>query len=140
MELLLMLFVGALAGSMAGVLNGLLGSALWKSQASDNAKWPLRSVTRELAALAVYLFAGAMIGLLFWSSWGLTAIISVPWWLRGASFATLCWLALCCPLVALQALSARVTWRFVAKTALDSLLLCVVVGLACAWNWAKSGP
>lgn len=139
-----MLFAGALAGSLAGALNGLISSTIHShfqiaASAATPMTWRRPTLLRQLVSLAVHLLAGLALSFLFWLSWGLTAIISVSWWTRGLSFAALTWVALCCPLLALQILNAQLPARFFSQAARESLISCVVVGMACAWNWAK-GP
>ena len=133
MDLVNILFHGALAGVSAGVLAGFLAPIFI---APTDAPWRDRKLAHDLAAVALHLIAGIALALLFWLSWGLTAIVGVPWWQRGGAFALLAWIALVIPLLTVQLLYARMGWRWFAKFAFDGLLTCALVGLACAWSWS----
>jgi hypothetical protein len=139
MELREILFVGALAGFVASALNTVFWQPLWAAltQKMTARSGSLRSpsVGLHLVSLVLHLTAGLILGLLFWLSWGLTGIVSVPWWLRGLSFAGLTWGALCVPLLLSQIVSSRVSVALVCKSAIEWLTTCVLVGLACAWSW-----
>lgn len=141
MELSAVIFAGALAGFAASALNNILWQPLWVALSSAgngaNLAWRAPSVTAYLASVAVHLIAGIALGLLFWLSWGLTGIVSVSWWFRGLSFAALTWIALCVPLLLSQFVSARTAPSLLTKIALEWLTTCTLVGLACAWSWAK---
>jgi len=133
MDLVAVLFYGALAGLSAGVLTEFIATYLVNDKV---APWRERRLAHELAAVALHLLAGIALALLYWLSWGLTAIVGVEWWQRGMAFALLTWAALVLPLLATQLLYARVGWRWFVQFALDGLLTCAIVGLACAWTWS----
>lgn len=133
MDFIVVLFYGALAGLSAGALSGFFAPYFI---AQSEALWRDRKLAHELAAIAVHLAAGIVLALLFWLSWGLAAIVGVPWWQRGGAFALLTWTALVLPILAIQALCMRVGWRWFVNFAFDGLLTCTLVGLACAWSWS----
>ena len=60
---------------------------------------PSRSRTQQLDVLdaLLHMLCGTGLGLLFWLSWGLAAVVDVPWWVRGLTFGGLCWLRWRCP-------------------------------------------
>jgi hypothetical protein len=136
-ELAYHLFTGALAAVLAGLFNTVAAPALAVLRTGDRHQWREPSLSSQLATLTVYLLVGIGLGLLFWLSWGLTAIVGVPWWLRGSVFALLFWLVCCVPLLAMQLLSLRLSWKTTAAFAVDWLVIFASVGLACAWTWAK---
>jgi uncharacterized membrane protein YedE/YeeE len=142
MELRAVVLAGALAGFTASALNSILWQPLWmavskNSTHSESPHWRSPSVSLHLASVLLHLVAGSILGLLFWLSWGLTGIVSIPWWVRGLSFAGLTWIALCVPLLLSLVVSARISSALLAKSAMEWLTTCVLVGLACAWSWAE---
>lgn len=135
MDLLLVLLHGALAGLSAGALAGFIAAYIVDGDL-NNPLWRKRTLAHELTAVAAHLLTGVVLALLFWLSWGLTAIVGVAWWQRGLTFAALAFGALVLPLLAIQALYMRVNARWFAAFAVDGVLTCAMVGLACAWTWS----
>jgi len=131
MEFGTVVVTGALAGMLAGALNGLIWGLFWR------ASWRPQTLALHLATIGAHLLAAIALSSLFWLSWGLTAIVSVAWWTRGLSFALLCWAALCVPLLVSQLLSSRQSGTLILKSALEWLITCALVGLACAWTWTN---
>src|SRR5688572_22730789 len=94
-----------LMGSLSGLVSVLVHSVLYSIYEL------VRSRGTAIASLQMtdaflHLVCGTGLGLLFWLSWGLAAIATVPWWVRGLSFAGLCWSALSLPVVLNAWLSA----------------------------------
>jgi hypothetical protein len=139
MELSYQLFVGSAAAVFAGLINALIAPVYVHLRTSTRRDWQSPSFQAQLLSLAAYLWAGIGIGLLFWLSWGLAAVVGVPWWQRGAAFGLLVWGAVCVPLLAIQRLATRTEWQVVLIAAIEWLITLVVTGLACAWGWAE-GP
>lgn len=138
MELSYHLFTGALAAVLAGLFNTAAFPLLSKLRTNGVKHWREPSLPSQLATLTLYLFVGAGLGLLFWLSWGLTAIVGVPWWLRGSAFALILWCVCCLPLLAMQLLALKTHWSVALTFALDWLVIFFAAGLACAWTWAKA--
>jgi hypothetical protein len=137
LELSYHLFTGALAAVLAGLFNTAVQSLpIFRTKGSQ--QWREPSLPSQLATLTIYLFVGVGLGLLFWLSWGLTAIVGVPWWQRGSAFALILWCVCCLPLLAMQLLTLRSHWSTVAAFAVDWLVIFLAVGLSCAWTWAKA--
>ncbi|HLS80285.1 MAG TPA: hypothetical protein VK025_02665 [Steroidobacter sp.] len=133
-----------LTGSLSGLLSVLIHSVLCAgmelirgSPAADAPAAPPPSSSVEARGALLHMLCGAGLGLLFWLSWGLAAVVAVPWWLRGASFASLCWLALAAPIIADQLLAKRITRSTAVLTASRWATTCMIAGLACAWSWAR---
>ena len=133
----MILLAGALAGGAVGAFNGLWWAILGPLFATPvaEAQWRVPTLSRHLLSILVHLFAGLGLGALFWLSWGLAAVVNVPWWKRGLSFALLAWLVLAIPVLVSQALTVRLSKRLAVKTAVEWLFTCSAVGLACAWSW-----
>jgi hypothetical protein len=139
MELMYLLFVAALATVLASAVNLAL-APIWsrmRGQGSHGAYGNAFSV--QFTGLIVQLGAGILAGFLFWLSWGLAAVIGVPWWLRGASFGVAVWSAGCLPVLVGQVVLARGHWLAALATALEWLTTFLLVGLACGWSWSR-GP
>jgi hypothetical protein len=74
-------------------------------------------------------------GCLYWLSWGLAAVVGVDWWWRGLGFGVVCALGIVLPSLVTLSLVGR-------EPRLQSIALssrwrttCLLVGLACAWQW-----
>jgi hypothetical protein len=122
--------VGVLAHSVVYSVYGLISS---RGTAAD---------TLQLTDAFLHLMCGTGLGLLFWLSWGLAGLVEVPWWVRGVTFASLCWLPISLPAVLNAWLSAQPTRGLSAKSmaAMASrwATTCLVAGLTCAWSWERS--
>lgn len=130
-----------MAAGAAGGLFALLLAALvtpWLHQA--DAESGELADTRALRAIQALLslFAAAVLGALYWLSWGLAAVVNVPWWLRGVAFAAVCWLALAVPVLLALRTRIAIRRRTLSAAGLEWLLVCVGAGLACAWTAARS--
>lgn len=121
------------AGATGGVLAALLLRLVWRtrvSQQTDPGEW------REAQFLILHAAWGVGLGLLFWLSWGLTAIVGVSWWLRGAIFGLLCGGVLAVPILWLGRVLLAWRWRTLSAVFADALGTSILAGLLCAWSWA----
>jgi hypothetical protein len=137
MQLSYLLVMGGLSGLVAVLAHSVVYSLfeLIRSRSTDMG-------SLQLTDAVLHLLCGAGLGLLFWLSWGLAAIVQVPWWLRGLTFATLCWLPISLPAVLnawLSALPARgLSAKTMAMMASRWAMTCLIAGLTCAWSWERS--
>jgi hypothetical protein len=133
MELSYLLLTGSLSG-----LVSILGHSLFWS-AVELMRPPTRHTYANLPVLEVvlHMLCGVGLSLMFWLSWGLAAIVDVPWWLRGLSFGGVCIVALVLPLIINTAASRQLDRGQVAVIATRWITTCLVAGLACAWSWAR---
>lgn len=127
-----------LTGSLGALISILAQVVFW----SIVAAWRPRTHTSQLAQLdvpevLVHMMAGVGLGLLFWLSWGLTAIVGVTWQWRGLAFGGLTWLALVAPAIASVTLARQFSMPIFMASAARWLTTCVIVGLACAWSWQR---
>lgn len=127
-----------LTGSLGGLISILTQVVVW----SIVAAWVPRARESQLAQLdlleiLLHMLAGVGLGLLFWLSWGLTAIVDVSWGWRGLAFGGLIWLALAVPAVASVTATRQLGMQTLVAFAARWLITCVIVGLACAWNWQR---
>ena len=129
-----------LTGSLSGLISILAHSIVWSGVELA------RGATKHAAGLAavavsealLHMLCGIGLGLFFWLSWGLAALVAVPWWVRGLSFAALCWFVLTVPTLLELAFAQRLSraQRRVDRLALGHDLhhcrsgLCVELGAA----------
>ncbi|HYM33891.1 MAG TPA: hypothetical protein VET48_00775 [Steroidobacteraceae bacterium] len=139
MELTQLIFTGALAAVLANVFNAIVLPSLTRLREKSRDAWREPSGTAQFATLSVHLCAGVGLGVLFWLTWGLAAVVGVPWWLRGVLFGTAIWCAICLPLLAMQLIALRTHWSIAVYNAIEWLITLNAAGIACGWTWAK-GP
>jgi hypothetical protein len=96
--------------------------------------------TLQLTDALLHLICGAGLGLLFWLSWGLAGLVEVPWWVRGVTFASLCWLPISLPAMLNAWISAPrgLSTQTIAAMASRWATTCLIAGLTCAWSWERS--
>lgn len=135
MELTYLLFMGALSG-LVGVLAHSVVYSLFELIRSRGAE----STTLQLTDAFLHLVCGAGLGLLFWLSWGLAGLVEVPWWMRGVTFASLCWFSISLPAVLNAWLGAQraISAKALAAMASRWATTCLIAGLTCAWSWERS--
>jgi hypothetical protein len=129
-----------LTGSLSGLISILAHSIVWSGVELA------RGATKQAAGLAavavsealLHMLCGIGLGLFFWLSWGLAALVAVPWWVRGLSFAALCWFVLTVPMLLELAFAQRLSPRRAALTASRWATTCIIAGLACAWSWERA--
>ena len=94
MDLTYLMLTGSLSGLVSVLLHSIVASA--RTSVRAGAPWyrRCRLPTRCCTCSTAPGFA-----LLFWLSWGLAAVVDVPWWVRGLSFGSLCWLSFAVPSV-----------------------------------------
>nr|WP_298718244.1 hypothetical protein [uncultured Steroidobacter sp.] len=134
-ELSYLLIMGSLSGLVAVLAHSVLHSLYQLVHAGDS---PASAVSFTDAFL--HLVCGTGLGLLFWLSWGLAGIVDVPWWIRGLSFAMLCWVPVSLPAVIAAWLSAApgLSTKTMALMASRWATTCLIAGLAFAWSWERS--
>lgn len=134
MELSFLLFTGSLSG-----LVSILGHSVVVSffELASGRKSGTHELQVQIPEAFLHMAFGVTLGLLFWLSWGLTAIVQVAWWVRGIAFGGLAAIALA-PALLNVLLSARLRGRVLAVFASRWLTTCMVVGLSCAWSWQAS--
>lgn len=127
-----------LTGSLAGLLSVLAHSVIQSAAGLVRGQSADTAATVQVSDALLHMLCGIGLGLLFWLSWGLAAVVDVPWWVRGLSFASLCWLALVLPTVISMALMRGISTRMAAVVASRWATTCLAAGLACAWSWERS--
>lgn len=137
MELIQILNAGAVAGLAAGGMIGLFSLIFIHPRINADSPWRPLTGQRHVLMLLLHLLAGLGLGLLFWLSWGLTAIVGVTWWQRGLAFAMITWAVACAPFCLSAPLMQRWPWRAALGLLGEWLCTFLLVGLACAWSWAK---
>lgn len=130
-----------LTGALSGLVSLLAHSVIWSIAETIRPRLRLASASdRQLDVpdVLLHLVAGTGLGLLFWLSWGLTAIVHVPWWWRGACFGAITWLMLATPAVISMARSRQIGLGPATIIATRWATTCFIAGLACAWAWERS--
>jgi len=120
------------AGTAGGLATVVVQQALWPFRAT-----PANSAV-QFAHVALHTIMGAGLGLLFWLSWGLVALVNISWWMRGIVFGLSAWSALALPGLLLGRVDARYSWAAFFGLAFELLSTCVLAGLACGWAWEKT--
>jgi hypothetical protein len=138
LELWMTVFAGV-AGGLAGVLWSGLVTAVWLPRAGTATEAPPRqdTVAQIVLASALRAAAGAVLGFMFWLSWGLIALVGLPWYAVGSIYGGLGWLALVVPALATLALRWPGPGRVVAAHAVEWLFTCLSIGLLCALAWHR---
>ena len=137
----LLVALSGLCGSLVGVLwNGLV-TIPWLRRLA--ARGTLGTATlqgtlgEQAATTLAYAVSGALLGLLYWLSWGLVALNGWPWAAYGLVFGGLAWSALALPTLALTGLRAGVPRPFTMVLALEWLVACLAASLFCALAWQR---
>ena len=137
-ELVMSLFAG-ISGGLAGFVWSWLVSAPWIARSgrgsgrlADNA--PL---ARQVAAAALFAFAGAALGFLYWLGWGLISVVNAPWYATGLLFGGLAWAGIALPLIGALALRLRGFGGTALVLAVEWLVTCAAIGLSCAQAWQQ---
>jgi hypothetical protein len=127
-----------LAGGLAGVLwSGLVTSA-WLARSEGRAVAKQRdTVAQVVLASALRAASGAVLGFVFWLSWGLIALVGLPWHVIGLIYGGLCWLALVVPALATLALRWPGLGRVASAHAIEWLFTSLAIGLLCALAWHR---
>jgi hypothetical protein len=123
------------AGATGSVVAAVLLRYVWRAfglARADMGTWV------ESQYLVIHAVWGLAFGLLFWLSWGLTAIVSVSWWWRGTAFGLLCGGVIVLPVLWIARLLLNWPWRTVAALLSDAVATSLSAGLLCAWTWAHS--
>src|SRR5437868_15184978 len=89
-----------LTGALSGLVSVLTHAVLWSLV--DVVRPRVAAANASIQQLDVpdillHMLAATGLGVLFWVSWGLAALVDVTWRLRGVSFPGLRWLVLARP-------------------------------------------
>lgn len=133
--------LSGLCGSLFGVLwNGFVTIPWLQRLAVRSTAGPAiqRGTFGEQAAtMLAYAISGALLGLLYWLSWGLVALNGWPWPAYGLAFGGLAWAALVLPALALTGSRAALPRPFTVLLALEWLVACLAASLLCALAWHR---
>jgi len=135
MELSYLLLMGALSGLVGVLAHSVVYSVFELIQSRGRV-----GGTLLLSDAFLHLVCGGGLGLLFWLSWGLAGLVDVPWWVRGVTFAALCWLPISLPAVLNAWISAQraLSTKAIAAMATRWATTCLIAGLTCSWSWERS--
>ena len=128
---------GAIGGLVAWLLSFLVSPWIAGHRADLRAAEVDDTYWRRALQIGLVILAAALIGALYWLSWGLAAVVNVTWWVRGLVFAALCWAALTLPALLALRIRTSVDRNDLATTIVEWLLTILGAGLACAWITAR---
>jgi len=128
---------GAIGGLVAWLLSFLVSPWIAGHRADLRAAEVDDTYWRRALQIGLVILAAALIGALYWLSWGLAAVVNVTWWVRGLVFAALCWAALTLPALLALRIRTSVDRTDLATTIVEWLLTILGAGLACAWITAR---
>lgn len=143
MERTYLLLLGALSGLVSVLFHAVLWSLVELIRPSSGAAL-LNVETRaamsrlDVPDILLHVLAGVGLGLMFWLSWGLAAVVSVPWWVRGLTFGGLAWAFMGLPAIISLARARGGTRSATGVIAMQWATTCLIAGLACAWSWARA--
>jgi hypothetical protein len=131
MDLTYLMLTGGLSGLVSVLLHSIVASA--RTSIHPGATTP----PVQASDAVLHMVYGTGFALLFWLSWGLAAVVDVPWWVRGLSFGSLCWFSFAVPGVVGIALARGLPIPAIAEAATRWATTSVIAGLACAWSWER---
>lgn len=133
----LVLIASGMAGGMAACL---VLRFVWAAVAGQTqpALWRTSSAMNEMLYVTTHAAIGAGVGLLFWLSWGFTAMADWTWWQQGLGFGLLNALVFgMLPLLIARSLlscASTIYWLLISEI----LLTCTAAGLASSWSWQQA--
>jgi hypothetical protein len=133
----LLLIASGMAGGLAACL---LLRFCWAGVASQSRAtlWRASSALNELLYVGSHAAIGAGIGVLFWLSWGFTALAGLTWWQQGLCFGLLNAAVFgVMPLVIVRSL-LRCEAMIYGLLLSELVLTCTLAGLATSWSWHKA--
>ena len=132
--LLRSLLAGGLGGFASSWSSWLITGVLFhRFQRATPATWRPEGALQYALSSVLATVGGAGFGLLYFSTGGLLYFVSPHWWLQGAAFGALLWLAVLLPALLGLAIFINLHRGVVAGLALDWLVRAILVGATCAW-------
>jgi hypothetical protein len=122
---LLMSVAAGISGGLAGLVWHRVVTAAWFARSSGSAPAADEPASRQVAAAALFVLAGAVLGLLFWLGWGLISLVNARWY------------GVALPMTATLALRLRDFSRAALVLAVEWLVTCAAIGLSCALAWHR---
>lgn len=133
----LLLIASGMAGGLAACL---ILRFCWAALASQSraAVWRPSSAMNELLYVSSHAAVGAGVGLLFWLSWGFTALAGLTWWQQGLSFGLLnAAIFGALPLLIVRSL-LQIEGVAYGLLLSELAFTCTLAGLAVSWSWQKA--
>lgn len=136
MSSLLLIASGMAGGMFACLILRFVWAAIAGQALPD--LWRTSNAMNELLYVSTHAAIGAGVGLLFWLSWGFTALAGLTWWQQGLGFglANAVVFGVLPLLIVRSLLSCAPTlyWLLVSEI----LLTCAAAGLASSWSWQQA--
>ena len=133
MELSYLLFTGSLSGLVSILGHSVIWSVL------ELVRKPAAGTLDpqvQISEAFLHMVCGVGLGLLFWLSWGLAAIVQVTWWIRGLVFGGLA-IALLVPILFNVAATGKRDSKLLTILFSRWLTTCLIAGMSCAWSWDR---
>jgi hypothetical protein len=138
MEISYFLFTGSLAALISILAHSVTYSGL-ELLDRPQLNSVLAVVQVSVAETLLHMTGGIAMGCLYWLSWGLAAVVGVEWWWRGLGFGVVCSLGIVLPSLVTLSLAGRESLLQSIAVSARWFTTCLLVGLACAWQWANGG-
>ncbi len=132
-----LLLIGPSMG--AALSSGLVLRYCWVylTTRDSSTPWTLSSAFNEALYVISHAAFGLGIGVLFWLSWGLPALVQINWWQRGLLFGLLNTLIFgVLPVLMVRAVLKPLTawvWIYLIELSCTSL----TASLAASWAWSR---
>jgi hypothetical protein len=133
MDIVHAMAAGAAGGVASVVAQGVSSPWLQDLRGRTADAWQPDRLWRHAVRASAHIAAAILLGALFWLSWGLAAVINVPWWQRGLIFGAVCWTTLIAPAFVSLAAMVAIPRAIVIAWLVDWLITCATAGLVCAW-------
>lgn len=128
------------SGMAGGLFACLILRFVWATLAANThtSLWRTSNAMNEMLYVASHAAIGGGVGLLFWLSWGFTALAGLSWWQQGLGFGALnAFVFGVIPLLIVRSLvqcAALIYWLLIS----EALLTCAMAGLASSWSWEQA--
>jgi len=129
-----------LLGALSGLVSVLFHAVLWSlfNVVRPHTDASAAAGRLDFPDIVLHVVSGTGLGLFFWMSWGLAAMIDVAWWIRGMAFGGLAWMFVAVPAIISLARTRAAAAGATSVVALQWATTCLIAGLACAWSWQRA--
>lgn len=101
-------------------------------------QWRRATTVGETAYIGGHLLAGALLGMLFWLSWGFVAMVSLSWWQRGLVFGAATGVLCTLPWIVIAVSLRRETPSLYVLLFTEAFVTALACGLTCSYYWANA--
>jgi hypothetical protein len=132
---MLRIVIAGAAGGFVSIFSSwaITGSLCHRFQKLTPETWRPEGPTQYTLSSVIQILAGAAVGFLYFATGGVARLGATSWLASGLLFGFLTWLAVACPVHAINAVYVKLHRGVVTGLLLDSLIGLLIVGCACAW-------